>query len=112
MHILKNMEQVATNNTDGDRIALPSALTIDTVEAVTAELVDKVRGEAGQVLVIDASALESITTPGVQLLISVHKTLSDAGGHLKITGSDELLRAVFKQIGLAPVYSMWADSNA
>lgn len=106
------MEQVATHSDGNDRITLPATLTIDTVETVTAELADKVKGEAGQVLVLDASALESITTPGVQLLISVHKTLSDAGGQLKVTGGDELLQAVCSQIGLGPLYAMWAGDNA
>lgn len=106
------MEQVATDSGGDDRIILPATLTIDTVETLTAELADKVKGEAGQVLALDASALESITTPGVQLLVSVHKTLSDAGGQLRITGGGELLQAVFAQIGLGPLYAMWAGENA
>ena len=83
---------------------LPSLMTVETAEVVAAELkqlpiADKVQ------LTIDASSLEQITTPGLQLLVSLEKTIAQHGGIFRINGARESFLKIMRNVGLESLCS-------
>lgn len=78
---------------------LPSVMTIETVEVLAAELKQLPLSEKTD-LVLDASHVESITTPGAQLIASLDKTLSAQGGTLTINGARNSFTRALKDVGL------------
>lgn len=81
-------------------IALPAVLTIEAVEILAAEFKQLVL-ENDTHLQLDASAVERVTTPGIQLIVSLEKTVTDAGGILDIIGGKEEFNNAFADVGLA-----------
>ena len=75
---------------------LPSSMTI---EAQAAELKQLSIREKTR-LTIDASQLEAITTPGIQLLLSLEKTLATFDGELVISNSKPNIHLTFATLGL------------
>lgn len=93
-----------TDNKDSTPFALPSAMTIETIEALAAECKQWPLADKSQ-LTLDASAVEAITTPGIQLILSLEKTLAARGGAFRITGAKEHFLRAFKDAGLDSVVS-------
>lgn len=77
---------------------LPAVMTIETVAALAEELKQLPAG----VVTLDGSKTEILTTPGVQLLLSLQKNLSDAGGKLVLTQSQPIFTSAFAALGLTP----------
>ena len=84
---------------EGLCFVLPIDMTIETVEAVASELKQRVDG-GGVNLTLDATQVETITTPGLQLIASVEKTLKARGGKLVINGTREAFMRAFADAGL------------
>lgn len=78
---------------------LPPAMTIEGVENLAAELKQLPLAEKTH-LALDASQVENITTPGLQLIISLEKTVTAQGGTLTITHMRDLFIHNFKDAGL------------
>ncbi|MEZ5692103.1 MAG: STAS domain-containing protein [Rickettsiales bacterium] len=55
---------------------------------------------AGNSISVDASKNESITTAGLQLLVSLEKSLVDVGRNLRIEGATDNFTQVAKNMGL------------
>lgn len=68
--------------------SLPPMLTIETVDRLAAALsaLPIAETKAAQTMQLDASLVEAITTPGMQLLLALQKTLTDAGGSVQLSG--------------------------
>lgn len=92
-------ENMTEQNTAPQAYALPEALTIDTVESLSKEFTAL---DMTGAVVLDASKLEIITTPGVQLLLSLQKSCAEAGGSLNLSAPHELLTQHFAALGLTP----------
>lgn len=91
-------------------VALPSTLTIDTVEQFVSEISGKLVNQAR--VIADASGLTLITTPGLQALLSLHQTLHLEGSALAVSHfSPEIIR-VFEQAGLHALATQWADNHS
>lgn len=91
------------------RFALPSALTIETVEALLASLRDVPLGAEG--IALEAGKVESITTPGVQVIVSLSKSLEQMGGKLKIEQPSAALTQAFQTLGLGEQLTQWSSAN-
>jgi anti-anti-sigma regulatory factor len=100
------MNAAAASESVSAEFALPTVMTIETAEDLLATLKERATGA----LTLDASATETLTTPGVQLLISLAKKLEAAGGKLLITGEKPAFAQVFEQLGLASHLTSWRTS--
>lgn len=89
--------------------SLPSALTIKTVEALAAEL--KTAAAEQGALTLDASAVALVTTPGVQLLLSLAKQYSGADSAVHLINPPSPLAQAFTQLGLFSLLSSWGESH-
>ncbi len=85
---------------------LPAELTIENIEALSNDL-KKLATDNGIALTLDASQTETITTPGVQLLLSLDKLLSSNGGKLIIYQSKGVLNDTFSLLGLNEQLAKW-----
>lgn len=83
---------------------LPASVTIADVEAVHSEML-KLSGDVS----IDASSSDSITTPGIQLLISLSKKISSEGGKFTITEPSKSFVQVFETLGLKQQLTQWSS---
>jgi anti-anti-sigma regulatory factor len=91
--------------------SLPPSVTIENIEALANEIRTLGFGPAGT-LTLDAAAIEMITTPGVQLLLSLHKTLSESGGKLAVKNSNESFAQPFQALGFGEHLSAWSGAHA
>ena len=78
---------------------LPPVITIETVEALASELKQLPLSEKNS-LTLDASNVENITTPGLQLIISLEKTFAARGGTLIINGQKDFFLRALSEVGL------------
>lgn len=77
---------------------LPSHLTIETAEPLTAALKEVATSATG--LTLDASGVEVMTSPGLQLMISLSKTMRASARPFRIVGLKEPLQRLLTQAGL------------
>ncbi len=84
---------------DAVLFTLPPTMTIETAESLAAELKQLPLAEKTQ-LTLDASQVEHITTAGLQLILSLEKTLSAQGGVLKMHGKRSGFIQAFHDAGL------------
>jgi anti-anti-sigma regulatory factor len=66
--------------------ALPAIMTIETAETLAIEFKQLIF-ERDASLTLDASHVENITTPGMQLIASLKKSITAQGGTLIINGT-------------------------
>lgn len=92
----------ATSSQEEVRSVLPSQCTIETIETVAESFREQAISGSAR-LTVDASAVEYVSTPGVQLLASLHKTQSAAGGQLVIEGAGSALRNAVTTLGLTDI---------
>ena len=78
---------------------LPALMTIEAAEVLAAELRQLPLAEKTH-LALDASRLENISTPGVQLILSLKKTLSSRGVALAINGQRDSFIRSLNEMGL------------
>lgn len=79
---------------------LPSVLTIETAEQLAAEFKQWPLTQKSA-LALDVSQVETITTPGIQLIVSLEKTVVGEGGTFTLTGKrSEALVHALKDSGL------------
>lgn len=84
-------------------LALPNALTIDSIESFTTNLIEKISPKTRE-MTLQACSVELLTTPGIQCLLSLQKTLQqqDASMQLQVADGDAVSRA-FEHAGLAAI---------
>lgn len=81
---------------------LPPVMNIETAEALAAEFKQLPLAEKSS-LTLDASQVETITTPGLQLIVSLEKTLVAQSGTLVINGKRDSFVHAFRDAGLESV---------
>lgn len=84
-------------------IALEGRLDTMTAPELEAELGKSLDG--AESLVLDFSKLEYISSAGLRVLLSAHKTMSARGG-MKITHVNEIVREVFEVTGFADILTI------
>ena len=84
-------------------IALEGRLDTMTAPELEAELGKSLGG--AESLVLDFSKLEYISSAGLRVLLSAHKTMSAKGG-MKVTNVNEIVREVFEVTGFANILTI------
>ena len=84
-------------------IALEGRLDTVTSPELEKELKDSL--EAAETLTLDFSKLEYISSAGLRVLLSAHKTMSKKGG-MKITNVNEIVKEVFEVTGFADILTI------
>ena len=83
-------------------IALEGRLDTMTAPELEAELKNLADVES---LIMDFSKLEYISSAGLRVLLSAHKTMSAKGG-MKVTNVNEIVREVFEVTGFADILTI------
>ena len=84
-------------------IALEGRLDTMTAPELEAELGKSLDG--AESLVLDFSKLEYISSAGLRVLLSAHKTMSARGG-MKITNVNEIVQEVFEVTGFSDILTI------
>ena len=92
-----------TQNGNALTIALEGRLDTVTSPELEKELKDSL--EAAETLTLDFSKLEYISSAGLRVLLSAHKTMSKKGG-MKITNVNEIVKEVFEVTGFADILTI------
>ena len=79
---------------------LPPMMTIEAVDQL-ADAIRKLPVSGKNSVTLDASCVENITTPGVQLLVSLAATLATQDISLIFNGKSEVFTRAFSDTGLA-----------
>lgn len=90
-----------------NNILLDSFLDIIVVEGLRSRLVEAIE-ETGK-LTLDASLVERVTTPCIQLFIAADKELLKNGEGLKIIQATDVMVSALKDIGLEDTYQEWSN---
>ncbi|MDR3423583.1 MAG: STAS domain-containing protein [Alphaproteobacteria bacterium] len=83
----------------GLSLALPPVMTIETAEAL-AGIFRELPILEKTILTLDASQVESLTTPGAQIILSLEKALAARGGSLAVVGGREAFTRALADMGL------------
>ena len=94
--------QKTQNGTDL-AIALEGRLDTMTAPELEAELKQSL--DAVQTLTLDFSKLDYISSAGLRVLLSAHKTMAPKGG-MKVTNVNEIVREVFEVTGFADILTI------
>lgn len=84
-------------------LALQGRLDTVTSPEVEAELKNSLDGVDS--LVMDLSGLEYISSAGLRVLLSAHKTMSGRSG-MKVTNAGEIVREVFEVTGFSDILNI------
>lgn len=88
-------------------ILLDSSLDIVLVEGLRTRFVEAIEKTGN--LTLDASLVERITTPCIQLLIAADQELSKNGEGLKLIQATDVVVSALKDIGLEDTYQRWSN---
>ncbi len=78
---------------------------LDTMTAPELETELKGSMDGAESLVLDLSKLEYISSAGLRVLLSAHKTMSGKGG-MKVTNVNEIVREVFEVTGFCDILNL------
>lgn len=90
---------------NGKKLEVALTGRLDTVTAPDLEAALKEEMPAADSLVLDFSALDYISSAGLRVLLSAHKTMSPKGG-MKVTHVNEIVREVFDVTGFSDILSI------
>jgi len=79
--------------------SLPSVMTIETADSIKEEFCN-LPLEGAAFFTLDASKVETLASPGAQLLLALRKKIDAAGGDWKITGSKPSFTQALQDMGL------------
>ncbi len=97
------MTMQKTQNGTDLAIALEGRLDTMTAPELEAELKQSL--DAAQTLTLDFSKLDYISSAGLRVLLSAHKTMAPKGG-MKVTNVNEIVREVFEVTGFADILTI------
>lgn len=89
------------------QILLPDVMDITSAEKFLADVKKTSEGKS-QKVVFYGSKVIKITTPCVQILLSLSRTLADKNSGLVIKNSSEAMRACFSDLGLETELKKWS----
>ncbi len=94
-----------TKNQNGTALEIALEGRLDTMTAPELEAELKQSLEAADSLVLDFGKLDYISSAGLRVLLSAHKTMSPKGG-MKVTNVNEIVREVFEVTGFADILTI------
>lgn len=85
----------------GDAVlfSLPQIINMECIESLASEFKQLISSQ-NQVLILDASRVDVVTTAGLQLIISLQRTLSSLGRILLVRDSSEQFAVAARDTGL------------
>ena len=92
-------------NMNGTTLELSLEGRLDTTTAPELEQVLKQELDNAQALTMDFAALDYISSAGLRVLLSAHKTMSKKGG-MKVTNANEMVLEVFDVTGFADILTI------
>jgi len=81
-------------------LTLPTQLTIETASSFCEVLLRDLTIHENATVSLNAETLENITTPGIQVLLSLQKSLQAKNSRLHIIGTTPPVQSIFKDLGL------------
>ena len=87
-----------------DVFALPAILDITKAQELHGHMVDRLN--VGPV-VVDASAVDRVSTPCIQVLLAAARSADGAGTSFRIADASEALRAALVDLGLQAEFKNW-----
>ena len=91
-----------TKNLNGTALEIALEGRLDTTTAPDLENVLKESLEGVNELILDFSRLDYISSAGLRVLLSAHKTMANRGG-MKVTNVNEIVNEVFDVTGFADI---------
>ena len=92
-------------NLNGNTLTLALAGRLDTTTAPDLEKELKVGLDGVDALVLDFGKLDYISSAGLRVLLSAHKTMSKRGG-MKVTHVNEMVMEVFEVTGFEDILTI------
>jgi anti-anti-sigma regulatory factor len=100
MTLSNTAAQDATTDSKEDNIfSLYPVMNIETADALAVEIKQISLTEKSS-FTLDASRVETLTTPGIQIIVSLEKALAAQGGTLRIIGRKDHFNQSFRDAGL------------
>ena len=94
-----------TKNQNGTALTIALEGRLDTMTAPELEAELKTALGGADSLTLDFSKLDYISSAGLRVLLSAHKTMSGKGG-MKVTNVNEIVREVFDVTGFADILTI------
>ena len=92
-----------TKNTDGQTLTVDIAGRIDTATSPTLDNEIKSSSDGITKIILNFEQVEYISSSGLRVLISLHKTMSAKNGRLVIRKPTEMVAEVFDVTGFADI---------
>lgn len=106
-----SIETLTQNDGVATVFALPSSLTIECAEALASSIVKQGVPDRGETFTLDASHTEIITTPGVQVILALSKTIAASGGKLSILKPSDTFIRNFEILGFTAELNEWRSNH-
>jgi len=91
-----------SQNMNGTNLSIALEGRLDTTTAPELEKALKDNMDAANELTMDFEKLDYISSAGLRVLLSAHKTMSKKGG-MKVVNANEMVKEVFDVTGLADI---------
>ena len=91
-------------STPSDEFVLPAILDITRAQDLHATMIARVKGGA---VVVDASAVERVSTPCIQVLLAAARSAEQVGTSFRISNASEALVAALADLGLSEEFKNW-----
>ena len=101
-------KEAKADNVAADIFVLPYQVDITSVAQVFSELKAQY---VNSNITFDAGAVDRITTPGVQLLISAAGTAKSRGGSISVVNPSEAFSNIMSDLGFSNQLKEWMDNN-
>ena len=105
------IETLTQNDGVASVFALPSSLTIESAEALASSILKQGVPDHGKTFTLDASQNEIITTPGVQVILALSKTIAASGGKLSILKPSDTFIRNFEILGFTAELNEWRGNH-
>ena len=92
-------------------VVLPLQASLDLVAAMRLKEQTSEAIASSTSVVIDASAVERITTPCVQVLVAAAHSAAAQGGTFAVGRASEAFKAAFLDLGLGELYQTWSAAK-
>lgn len=94
-----------TKNANGNALEVAVEGRLDTMTAPELEASLKESLGTAETLTLDFSKLDYISSAGLRVLLSAHKTMAGKGG-MKVTNVNEIVREVFDVTGFSDILTI------
>jgi len=88
-------------------VVLDSVIDLVTVDHLREQLLPAIAADG--TVVVDAHAVECLTTPGVQLLLAASRSAAECGQRFHLINPSETVVNVFGELGLSAMIEEWGS---